>query len=105
MIKFNIKHILLLLLVLFLIYITYDNCNCKIERFNISITKSYYSLFKNKIANIFSIIACCYFLFFITVPHCCKGQTIFGGFSENINLVYNIIFNNSKHINNTFKGI
>ena len=74
-------------------------------QFNIRITKSYYSLFKNKIANIFSIIACCYFLFFITVPHCCKGQTIFGGFSENINLVYNIIFNNSKHINNTFKGI
>jgi len=74
-------------------------------QFNIRITKIYYSLFKNKIANIFSIIACCYFLFFITVPHCCKGQTIFGGFSENINLVYNIIFNNSKHINNTFKGI
>ena len=38
MIKFNIKHILLLLLVLLLIYITYDNCNCRIERFNISIT-------------------------------------------------------------------
>ena len=38
MIKFNIKHILLFLLVLFLIYITYDNCNCSIERFNISTT-------------------------------------------------------------------
>ena len=38
MIKFNIKHILLLLLVLFLIYITYENCNCSIERFNISTT-------------------------------------------------------------------
>ena len=74
-------------------------------QFNINITKRYYSLFKNKITNILSIIACCYFLFFITVPHCCKGQTIFGGFSENIILVYNIIFNNSEHINNTFKGI
>ena len=74
-------------------------------QFNVNLSKSYYSLFKNKITNTFSIIICIYFLFFITVPHCCKNQTIFGGFSENIVLIYKIIFKDSKHINNTFKGI
>ena len=73
-------------------------------QFNIKKTKVYYNLFKSKTLNIFLIIICCFFLFFITLPHCCKQQTIFGGFSDNINLVYKIIFNKSKHIQDTFRG-
>jgi len=74
-------------------------------QFNIKIENNYFAIFKNKILNIFSIIICCYFLFFISVPHCCKATNIFGGFSDNISLIYKIIFKQSKHIKNTFRRI
>ncbi len=62
-------------------------------------------LFKKNFYNFISIVVCVYFLFFITVPHCCKQQTIYGGFSDNIILAFNIIFNKSNHINQNFRNI
>ncbi len=41
----------------------------------------------------------------ISLPHCCKQQTIFEGFYKNIILSYNLVINNSKYLNNTFRKI
>ena len=73
-------------------------------QFNIKIKDSYFFIFKKKILlNISVVLFSCYYLFFLFLPHCCKGQTIFGGFSSNLELAYDIIFKDSVHLENTFR--
>ncbi len=74
-------------------------------QFNIKIEESYFFIFKkNFLLNIVTIIVSCFYLFFLFLPHCCKDhKTIVGGFSSNIKLAYEIIYNDSRHLNETFR--
>ncbi len=74
-------------------------------QFNFSKIEKKYQLIKNKFLNIILVLICFSFLIVISLPHCCKQQTIFEGFYKNILLSYNLLINNSKHINDTFREI
>ena len=74
-------------------------------QFNFSKIEKKYQLIKNKFLNIILIITCFSFLIIISLPHCCKQQTIFEGFYKNVILSYNLFINNSKYINETFREI
>ena len=74
-------------------------------QFEIKIEKEQFAISRSRLTNLILIILSIFFIFFMTVPHCCKGTTMFGGFSDNINLLINIVFKNSNHISDTFKGI
>jgi len=72
-------------------------------QFSFKFDKNYFLIFKNFFLNIFTLIFFTYYSFFLFLPHCCKGQTIFGGFSSNIKLAYELIIKNSNHLNKTFR--
>ena len=73
-------------------------------QFNINIKNSYFFIFKkNILLNIMIVSLSCYYLFFLFLPHCCKGQRIDGGFSSNIKLAYQLIFEDSNHLNKIFR--
>tara|TARA_B100000989_G_scaffold49458_1_gene32488 strand:- start:1467 stop:2756 length:1290 start_codon:yes stop_codon:yes gene_type:complete len=74
-------------------------------QFNFSKIKKKYQLIKNKYLNLILILTCFGFLSVISLPHCCKQQTIFDGFYKNILLSYNLFINNSKYIDETFREI
>ena len=74
-------------------------------QFNFSKIKKKYQLIKNKYLNLILILTCFGFLSAISLPHCCKQQTIFDGFYKNILLSYNLFINNSNHIKKTFRAI
>ncbi len=73
-------------------------------QFSFKFKKSYFFIFKKKILlNLFTLFFFIYYSFFLFLPHCCKGQTIVGGFSSNIKLAYELIIKNSDHLNKTFR--
>ena len=73
-------------------------------QFNINIKNSYFFIFKkNFLLNIMIVSFSCYYSFFLFLPHCCKGQTIFGGLSSNVVLAYEVIFKDSSHLKDTFR--
>jgi hypothetical protein len=44
------------------------------------------------------------YLTFIFIPHCCNHTSMIGGFFDKISLFYNLLFDNSEHIQKTFKN-
>ena len=73
-------------------------------QFNINIKNSYFFIFKKNIfLNIIIVSLSCYYLFFLFLPHCCKGQRIDGGFSSNVVLAYEILFKDTSHLKEIFR--
>ena len=73
-------------------------------QFSFKFEKNYFFIFKKKLLlNLVALIFFIYYSFFLFLPHCCKGQTIIGGFSSNVKLAYELIIKNSDHLNKTFR--
>ena len=78
-----------------LFYLQFD---AKIEKFNLKLF-----LNKKKFFNYILIIFIFFYIFFMSLPHCCKQQKIIGGLIDNFVLFSKIIFLDNNHIKNTFR--